>query len=359
MTPFRIAALVLVSLLFACPVSAQPRVDGPQPDCLHLGVVYVGATVEASFAVRETGSDPKIKFDVVAPTFVKVLHKSTEVRQFGAQDKPIVWGSVEIGIDTTAAGEFRGEVTVTLGQTTAKLPVSVTVKERRRGLSRILIAGTPFEQWATNNGRQFQAWTELVKDSPLDVSYLLIHRGKPFLRDPDLEKDLDLEKFDCIFLSPEALVFATPEDVKRARQYAEKGGRVVVAANHFFQGSVERANEVLAGYGLQMRDEESGGQNGVTLRKDDLDPQLVKAGVQSLHFFRASPIAIMDAKKARTLVRAVGVGQTGDGFVVKAQARKGEVIAIGESLWWFWISQERAQGSDNAKLLRWLLSRGT
>ena len=359
MTPFRIAALVLVLLLFACPAFAQPNLGGPQPDCLHLGVVYIGATVEASFAVRETGDDLKIKFDVKAPKFVKVLHKSTEVLQFGPRNKPVVWGSVEIGIDTTAAGEYRGELTVTLGQTTAKVPVSVTVKARRRGLSRILIAGTPFEQSATNDGRKFQAWTELVKDSPFDVSYLLIHRGKPFLRDPDLEKDLDLEKFDCILLSPEALVFATPEDVKRARQYAEKGGRVVVAANHFFQGSVERANEVLVGYGLQMRDEESGGQNGVTLRKDALDPRVVKAGVESLHFFRASPIAITDTKKARALVRAAGVGQTGDGFVVKAQARKGEVIAIGESLWWYWISKERAKGSDNAKLLRWLLSRGT
>jgi hypothetical protein len=59
------------------------------------------------------------------------------------------------------------------------------------------------------------------------------------------------------------------------------------------------------------------------------------------------------------LVRAVGVGQAGDGFVVQAQARKGEVIAIGQSLWWYWITKEQAKGSDNAKLLRWLLSRGT
>jgi hypothetical protein len=155
-----------------------------------------------------------------------------------------------------------------------------------------------------------------------------------------------------------ALVFATPADVKRVRAYAEQGGRVIVAADHFFRGSVQQANSVLAGYGLQMRDEESGGigQNDVTLQRGDFDPRLLKEGVRSLHFFRASPIARTDTQKARLVVRAAGVGQAEDGFVVRAQAGKGKVIAIGQSLWWNWISKERAQGTDNAKLLRWLLS---
>jgi hypothetical protein len=357
MNPFRTAALVLVSFLFVCPAFAQPKPDGPQPDRLHLGVVYVGATVEASFLLREAGNNPDIKLDVTVPKFVKVHNKSTAVRQFGPESKDFVFGSVEISIDTSAAGEFSGELRVTLGQTMAKVPVSATVKARRPGLTRILIAETPFEQWTTRDGTMFQAWTELVKDSPFDVNYLLVHRGKPVLR------DLDLEKFDCVFLPAGALVFATPADVKRAREYAEKGGSVVVAANSSFTGSVEQANAVLAGYGLQMRDEEAREleQKDVTLRKDDFDPRLAKEGVQSLRFYRASPIAATDATKAQALVRAEGVGQAGDGFVVSAQAGKGKVIAIGQSLWWNWISKEQAQGTDNAKLLRWLLalSRGT
>ena len=32
------------------------------------------------------------------------------------------------------------------------------------------------------------------------------------------------------------------------------------------------------------------------------------------------------------------------------------MIAIGESLWWNWISTEQARGTDNAKLLRWVLT---
>jgi hypothetical protein len=324
----------------------------PHPDCLHLGVVYVGATAEASFLVREPGNNADIKPEVIAPNFVKVHNKSTEVRPFGAEGKDSLLGSVEIGINTTTAGEFSGELAVRLGQTTAKVPVSVTVKAGRPGLCRILVADTPFEKWTTSDGMMFQAWTQLVKESPFDVNYLLIHRGQPVLR------DLDLQKFDCVLLPAGALVFATPADVKRARDYAENGGRVVVAANHFFRGSVEKANAVLDGYGLQMRDEEAGvrGQSDVTIKRGDFSPWLLKEGVRSLRFVRASPIAITDAKKARLVVRAAGAGQSGDGFVVRAQAGKGNVIALGQSLWWNWISDAQAQGTDNAKLLRWLLS---
>lgn len=335
-----------------CPVSAQPESNDIQPDGLDLGVVYVGATAEASFLIRQAGNDPKIKLDVRAPRFVKVRHKTTKVQNYGGPGKDFVNAIVELTFDTKVAGEFKGEVMATLGQATFKLPVSVTVKVRRPGLSSVLIAATPFEAYSTSDGTHFQAWTDLVKDSSLDVNYLLVQRGKPVLR------DLDLRKYVCVFLPPEALCYATTEDIKRVREYAEKDGWVVVAANHFFGDSVKKANAVLDGYGLQMKDEEGGigGTADVTIGKDALDPELVKVDVESLRFFRASPIAVTDAKKARVLVPAVGTGKAGDGFVVRAQAGKGRVIAIGQSLWWHWISTDEAKGTDNAKLLRWLLT---
>jgi hypothetical protein len=347
MTLFRTAALVVVSSLFACPASAQPKRGEPQPDRLHIGTVYVGAIAEASFLVFEEGDNPGIKFDVTVPKFVKLLNKSSEVREYGREQKNFVYGSVELAIDTSVPGQFSGEVTVTLGQVGAKVPVSATVQARRPGLGRILIAETPFAKWSTGDGKMFEAWTELVEDSPLDVNYLLVNRGKPVLR------DLNLEDFDCVFLPPGALVFATAEDIKRTREYAEKGGRVMVAANAFFIDSVKQANSVLAGYGLEMRNEDG---HAVILDKEHFDARLTQAGLKSLHFFRASPTAVTDERKTRVLVKAVGAGQPGDGFVVSAKAGKGEVIALGQSLWWHWISKERAQDADNAKLLRWLLA---
>jgi hypothetical protein len=347
--PYRSA--ILVWLLISAPLFAQPKTGDVQPDRLDIGVVYIGATVEASFMVMEAGNDAKTKLEVAAPKFVKVLDKSVEARDFGPGNN-FVCGSIEIAIDTEAAAEFYGEVEVTLGKTKAKLPISATVKARRPGLSRVLIAETPFERYTTKDGAMFKAWTDLVKSSPLDVCYLLTHKDKPVLR------DLDLNKFDCVFLPAGALYWATAEDIKKARKYAEGGGRVVVAANAFFVKSVTKANEVLDGYGLAMRDDEARGGVGVKdviLGRDDLDPKLVKSGVTSAHFFRASPAQVTDPKKGQILARAVGVGEAGDGFVALAAVGKGEMIAIGQSLWWNWICEERAKGTDNAKFLRWLL----
>jgi hypothetical protein len=186
----------------------------------------------------------------------------------------------------------------------------------------------------------------------VDVSYLLPRTGRPVLR------DLDLKKFDCVLLSGAGLVDLTPADLKKVRAFAEGGGRVVVAANAFFVGTVKKANTVLAGYGLEMRDEEARGANraGVTVDKSGLDTKVVKAGVKSAHFFRASPVAVANARPGQVLVKASGVGQPGDAFVAVARAGKGQVIALGESLWWNWISEQRANKTDNAKLLRYLLA---
>jgi hypothetical protein len=300
----------------------------------------------------EVGDNADITFDVVAPKFIKIRNKSTEIRRFGSETDYVA-GSVEIAFDTSAPGEFEGEVIATLGRTTAKVPVSVAVKTPRPGLTRILVPQTPFTKYSTQDGKMFEAWTQLVKDGSLDVSYLLVDRGKPVLR------DLDLAKFDCVFLATEALVDATAEDVKRIRDFAEKGGRVVLAANSFFRGSVEKANAVLADFGLEMRDEEAGppAKEDIAIGKDA--PELVKAKVESVRFFRGSPIAVTDPAKARVLVPAVGVGLPGDGFVVSAKAGKGKVTAIGQSLWSWWISDEYGDRSDNAQLLQWLLTSST
>jgi hypothetical protein len=242
---------------------------------------------------------------------------------------------------------------VTFGQQTVKVPIRATVKPRRAGLLRMLVVATPFERFSTQDGRMFDAWTELVKAAAWDVSYLLTAPGKAVLR------DCDLAPFDTLLLGRDGLFRLTPADVKRVRAFAEAGGRVVVAANSFYRGTVQQANNVLAGYGIELQDTESRtGQAKVSLGKDELDPQLVKAGIATAHFFRGSPVTLTAGKGGRVLAKAVGVGNPEDGFAVMARAGKGEVIALGESLWCFWISPERDPSGGNAKLLRWLLASG-
>lgn len=332
------------------PADTRPKANDVQPDRLPLGTVYTGAIAEGSFLLLETGTNSDIPFSVTAPGFVRVRRTATHHQEFGP-GRDFICGTVEFALDTSKSGNLTGEFSVKLGNAVAKVPISATVKPARKGLTRLLIVETPFERYSTDKGEAFKSWTDLVKDASLDVSYLLVTSGEPVLR------DLELGKFDCVLLASTGLTELQPADIKRVREFAEAGGRVIISANAFFVGTVEKANEVLDGYGIQMRNKEArlGQADDVTLGKDDLDPDLVKAGVRTARFFRASPVAVTADKAGRVLVKANGVGEPGDGFVASARAGKGEVVVLGESLWWNWITEKEAKETDNARLLRCLL----
>ena len=63
----------------------------------------------------------------------------------------------------------------------------------------------------------------------------------------------------------------------------------------------------------------------------------------------------MGSQKGKVLVAAPAY--PGEGFIAVAQAGRGEVVALGESLWWLWLRQGGTKGSDNAALLRNLLEK--
>jgi tetratricopeptide (TPR) repeat protein len=331
-------------------VLALPKAYNVQPDQLAFGTVYAGSFVEGSFLVFVPGNNADLLPAVTAPKFVKVRHTATHIQHRGPGNDFIA-GTVEFVLDTSATGDLAGEISVTLDKAVVKVLVSATVRPAKRGLTRLLIAETPFHRDSVTSGADFKAWTDLVQDSSLDVNYLLVSPGKPVLR------DLDLGRFDCVLLTGSGLMELQRADIKQVRKFAESGGRVVVSANAFRRGTVQKANAVLDGYGIQMWDVEAtpGDLSHATLKKSDFDPELVKAGVSSAYFFRASPVTVKNDKTGRVLARAVGVGKPGDGFVALAKAGKGEMIALGDSLWWYSILKRRAAGTDTAQLLRWLL----
>jgi hypothetical protein len=326
------------------------------PGRLPLGTVRVGATVEASFVVYEKADDPKkVPLTAEAPPFIKVLDRSVIDRDVsdGSDWVKGAGGIVVFGIDTGKAGAFEGEVKVKLGTVTARVPVSVVVKPADPAAVKLLVVESPFAAFSTSDARDFKDWTDLVAQAGWDVSYLTVARGKPVFR------GLDLSRFDVVLLSPGGLLEGSADDLKRVRAFAERGGRLVVAANRFFSGSVGAANKVLEGYGLKMLDAEAPiGHNEAILDRKAFAPEVIKAGIGSARFFRASPVAVRDPGRARVLVRAAGVGGPGDGFVAAAKAGRGEVVALGQSLWWGWVSGEQARRTDNAGLLRLVLTPG-
>ena len=47
----------------------------------------------------------------------------------------------------------------------------------------------------------------------------------------------------------------------------------------------------------------------------------------------------------------------GEGYIAVAQADRGEVVALGQSLWWFWLSQDRAKRRTMRRCSRNLLEK--
>jgi hypothetical protein len=317
-----------------------------QPDSLPFGTLHTGGLAEGSFLVYAPPDDPKPKVKVDAPKFVKVLNTRTYAQQFGPGNA-FTCVIVEVAIDTAKAGTLKGDIKVTVGGLVSKLPITAAVKERKRGTPRLLVLGTPFNSHATGEGKMYKPWTDLVAAAGWDVSYTLVRSAEATLR------DFDLTRFGTILVSP--VILQSREDVKRLRTFAEAGGRVVVAASAFAVNSVKGANAILDGYGLAVQNVELPGRAGtITLGKGDFAPDVVKAGVASATFFRASPVTV--EKSGRVLASAVGFKQPGMGYAAVATAGKGEVVALGVPLWCYWVSEKRAGDSDNAKLLRFLLT---
>jgi RNA polymerase sigma factor (sigma-70 family) len=325
------------------------------PDRLPLGIVRVGATIEASFFVCTKSDDPKNGIiSVEAPAFVKVVDKSLNQQNIwdGTGWVKGVASTVVIRIDTSKAGPFKGEVDVKLGTNLVKVPVSAVVKPREPAATKLLVVASPFQAFSTDDASLFKDWTDMVEEAKWDMSNLILTRGKAVFR------ALDLSKFDVILLGADGLLECDADDIKRARAFVERGGRLVLAANAFYRASVPAANKILNGYGLKMLDEEAPiEKNEAILDKRSFAPEIVEAGIRSVRFHRASPVVVTDAKRERVLVKAVEVGEPKDGFVAVAKAGKGEVVALGQSLWWSWISAETSKGLDNAKLFRLLLKK--
>jgi hypothetical protein len=347
MKPLPIAVLLLA--LLAARANGQAKVGQVQPNRIVFDKVHAGATAEASFLVFAAPSaDGKAKFEVTAPPFVKVLRKDTDVSTAGGE---FVRGTVEFALDTTKVGELTGQIAVQLNATSVHVPVSASVKPQRAGLLRVLVVETPFQRFSTTDGGHFRQWTDLVAAAPWDVNYLLAHRDRPVLR------DLNLSDFGAVLLGPEGVWGLKPADVKRVRAYAEDGGCVVVMANYFFRGTVAKANTLLARYGVVMADAEArDGSGEVTMERTAIDPRLVQAGIERVTFFRASPLTVTNPLLAKVLVKAAHVGQGDDGFVATANAGNGKLIAVGQSLWWDWVSSRRDPYGGNAMLLRWVLT---
>jgi hypothetical protein len=271
--------------------------------------------------------------------------------KLGTQDfgqiKDLTYCDVVVSIRTRDIGEQRGELIVTVGNERVAIPISANVVLKDLNATRLLVFESPFHGTSTDDASLFDPWRELVQSANLNVDYWEV------VNPHSVFAHKDLSQFDVILVGGAGLVVLRPDDVEALVTFAEQGGRVVLAANHFFRGTPEKANEILHHAALHMDDLESPEFREVDVAREDIAEHGATANVSRLAFFRPSPILVTDADRAELLVRIPKAEF--EGTVAAGTIGKGDVIVLGQSLWWNWIAAEYSQGSDNALLLRQML----
>jgi hypothetical protein len=328
---------------------SQPVAGKVQPNRINVGTVPVGALVEASVRVLLSGDDVTgLTARTRAPAFAEVRRTELGTQSYGNLGT-FVHCDVFLTFDTTTPGDFKEKLDLFVGDQHIEVSLAARVVESGKGSRRVLIAETPFDRFSCDDAALFDPWLRLVERAGLDVSYLEVDRGQPVLR------DLHLSSFDVVLLSGEGVFFITDNDFLKLKKFVYGGGRLIVGANHFFQNTVGKANDFVAHYGLELADEEPpAGNNLVQIGPDAIAEHRLTNGVRTLKFFRPSPVAISSKVKGILLVAAPPF--PGKGIVALTHAGKGEVVVLGESLWWSWIGNDRTSGADNVRLLENLLS---
>lgn len=317
------------------------------PNRIPLGTVYVGAMVEASVRIIFEGDvAPGVDVRTEDPDWVRTKRTATGTQAHGAFGL-CTFCDVFLEFDTSRAGNFDGNVTVIAGDDAIELPITVAIREREQPLTRLLVVETPFHRQSTGDASMFDPWLKLVEEAALDAHYLDLDQAGPALR------NVELSRFDVILFDAGALVKAGEEDLDRLSKFARSGGRVLLTADHFFRGSVPKANALVTPFGLTMHDRELYAE--VQINQGGIVADPFTREVRKLRFFRPSSVSRLDGADARILVEVPDDSE--QGYIAAAPADQGEVIILGSSLWWNWIADDPKKGSSNGTLLRNLLTR--
>lgn len=360
----------------ASPKDAGHRTGPDYVGRVDWGVVHVGALAEAEVNVRFQGDeDADLSVEVEAPAFVTV--KNLRVMR-GDGERPGQTGcSVTLTADTKRAARRAGEVKVRLGRHVANVPVVVSIVPTAPGSTKVLFVSGGFCT-DSNHANYYRSWFDLVGAANLDVSY----RESLYFQFPEWQFDSDLlpvlpeelARYDVIVLADGGTVYLDDTAVFMLRRFVESGKRLVVTASPFLVGSVLHANMILEPCGLRMLNQEVPYEKGLGLieaARIVADP--LTKGVEKLTTsrpapivvqkgdrvenspFRPAPIAVQKGDRAEILAFLPG---NQNGFVAVSRLGKGEVVAIGTALVPSWIG-DRGKGTDNARLLRTLLTAKT
>ena len=316
----------------------QPKL---QPTVTDLGTVAVGATVEASFGVFWTDAALAREKALVDAPFGAVVQR---IETSAYSERALT--QVEFALDTATARDVDATFTVRCGSEKVTVPLRAKVIALPKGGSRVLIAESPFEAFSCDDPAVLDAWRKIVEQARLDVDYRLARPGRATF---DVAA---LSRVDVVLAAEGALTELDDGQVAKLHGFVCGGGRVVVFANAFFQGTVHGANRLSEAFDLRIRDRESAAGAKWTADAAGLARHPLTAGIEGLDVHRPSPVEIAEGERAVVLVNLTAPAEQPFAALVST-ASGGEMIAVGESLWW----NTAGKSPGFARLLRNVLSR--
>lgn len=333
-TPILFLAVTLASQQGAKPSTSPTRID--------LGVVRVGAIAEST--VHIYWESPMSGNRVVAklPRNTRQLTLTSDTDENGHAETRLGFA-----IATDQLGKHETSIGLQLGGRQTSVALTWTVEPAVVRGSRILVATSPFMGDSSSDPTVFDPWRALVEQAAFDVDYRYRRKdAPPFTADA-------LARVDIVVVGEDGLIGISDAEAARLQGFVCGGGRVVVFANAFFFGTTKAANLLCKPFGLSMMDREPPIGPAHVAIDEDLPRHPLTVGVKKVVVRRPSPTIVDDPKKATALVVLPALGAELPFAAIATTKSGGELITIGESLWWNWIGKS----AGNQRLMRNLLVR--
>ena len=342
--PLRTSRLsIAAALLLAASIACQqgPKV-GRSPIRVELGVVRAGAIVETTVFIywRAPANNAKV-ITKLPPTIQQLTIESNKDDQ-GREETRLA-----LAIATDQLGKHETSIELSLGERKASIPVIWTVAPAVPNSSRILVASTPFRGDSSMLPEDFASWRDLIVEAQLDVDYRHRRKGASTFSTESLAR------VDIVLVGEECLLHITNSEVARLQGFICGGGRIVVFADAFFVGTAAAANRICEPFGIEVINREPPIGEPHAAFDGDLARHALNVGVKRIVVGRPSPTKITNPELATALVTLPTFGSEYPFASIATTKSGGEIIAVGNSLWWNWI----AKAPGNKRLLRNLLVR--
>jgi hypothetical protein len=346
----------------------SPVHDEARPDQLNFGTVSKGARIEASVWVLvspsqsvmeraiESGVSPnrwrwialldkfnpkrlrspptsrslsRLHPEIHVPPFVHLTRITPRQNPRWFQGTPFF--ELDLLVDTSTAGLSRGKITAQLGRREVSLPIEISVREPE-SKTRLLVV-SPFYGNAARAGTNLNPAVELLSSLPCRVDYLRILPAS-------------FQDYKVVFLSEGPVANLSGRQVDDLKSVIEKGGRVVLACNHFFPETVEGANRLATNYGLRVMTNWIMAAMSTNIGRDFLttNVHVVRSNFSPIETVGPNVKPLIFSNDGSNSVAAVARLPTG-----------GELVVLTTAVWWNSLKQLPTNNDDRI-LLRNILT---